>query len=424
MAFKRNLMHFVRNRKEPRIISSSKLSIPETNFNTDLLCDSKNREAIAMNIKCRKGIGDVDKILQLSTNNSTVDKMERTIELAKELNKIPNFTFPKVLEYGNEGKIIKECTKYSTRHDFKQKTFIELAKSLKLLRMEDLGPIAGDKSYILLGDVAQLEEALIQYSIRRLMHNGFKLISVPDVLPTQVIEKCGMIVDGERTLIYSLDDLYGDDLSLSGTAEMALATKLINSNIDFENNLPLKLAAVSRCFRAEISNSAEEQGIYRVHQFTKVEMFACTKECESDNIFKELTEIQERLFTELELPFKIIDMPSHDLGAPAYRKFDIEGWLPGREAFGELSSCSNCTDYQSRRLNIKYRTVNGESKYVHTLNGTACAIPRTIIAICENFQTKDGKIQIPEKLVPFMNGKNVIEKQKIADMRDYKYKCN
>lgn len=181
----------------------------------------------------------------------------------RELNKIPNFTFPNVLEYGNEGKIMKEYDNKTSREgDFPRKSFIELAKSLKLLRMEDLGPIAGEKSYILLGDVAQLEEALIQYTIRRLGQHGFKLISVPDVLPTQVIEKCGLVVDGQRTLIYSLDDFYGDDLSLSGTAEMALATKLINSNFDWEK-LPLKLAAVSRCFRAEISNSADEQGIYR-----------------------------------------------------------------------------------------------------------------------------------------------------------------
>ncbi|XP_063979815.1 uncharacterized protein LOC135163871 [Diachasmimorpha longicaudata] len=423
MALKRNLIHLMRNRRVPCIISS-KLNIPDSNFNTDFLCDPSNRETIVANIKHRKGKGDVDKILQLSTNNFPIDKSERSNQLAKELNKIPNLTFPKVLDYGTEGKIIREYEKFLINSEFKRKSFAELVKSLKLIRMENLGPIAGDKSYILLGDTAQLEEALIQYSIRRLMKNDFKLISVPDILPTQVIEKCGMVVDGERTLIYSLDDLYGDDFSLSGTAEMALATKLINSNIDFKNNLPLKLAAVSRCFRAEISNSAEEQGIYRVHQFTKVEMFACTKECNSDAFFTELTAIQEELFRDLELPFKIIDMPSHELGATAYRKFDIEGWLPGRKAFGELSSCSNCTDYQSRRLNIKYRTANGELKYVHTLNGTACAIPRTLIAICENFQTEDGKIQIPEKLVPFMNGKSVIDKQQIADMRYYKYKCN
>ncbi|XP_011298237.1 serine--tRNA ligase, mitochondrial [Fopius arisanus] len=421
MALKRNLMNFVRTRKEPRVISS-KLNLPESTYNTDFLCDPRNSETIALNIKHRKGIGDVNKIFHLS-KNAGVDSAAK-IELARELNKIPNITFPEVLEYGTEGKVVKDFAPVKLE-DFKgnwPRPFMELARSLKVVRMEDLGPIAGDKSYMLLGDLAQMEEALIQFTIRRLMGYGFKLISVPDILPTQVIEKCGMVVDGERTLVYSLGNFYGDDLSLSGTAEMALATKLINSNWQLEK-LPLRLAAVSRCFRAEISNSAEEQGIYRVHQFTKVEMFACTSENDSDENFMELTKIQEQLFTELGLPFKIIDMPSHELGAPAYRKFDIEGWLPGRKAFGELSSCSNCTDYQSRRLNIKYQTSKGESRYVHTLNGTACAIPRTLIAICENFQTKDGEIQVPDKLVPFMNGKTIIGKQKIADMRDYKYKA-
>ncbi|KAH0555239.1 hypothetical protein KQX54_016323 [Cotesia glomerata] len=153
-------------------------------------------------------------------------------------------------------------------------------------------------------------------------------------------------------------------------------------------------------------------------------MFACTSEDKSSKFLEELLEIQENIFQDLGLGFKIIDMPSHELGAPAYRKIDIEGWLPGKNAYGELSSCSNCTDFQSRRLNIKYKdnNNNNEAKYVHTLNGTACAVPRTLIAICETHQLNNGNIEVPEVLVPFMNGKKIIETQNVGEMRTYKFK--
>ncbi|XP_057327751.1 serine--tRNA ligase, mitochondrial [Microplitis mediator] len=393
--------------------SISTVKIPSPNLDTSYICDPKNRTLISENIKHRKGVGDIDKVLQLSKDPDKKD------EFLKELSRIPNKTDPRVLKYGEEGKILSE-TPLRT-YDFQPQTFIELAKNLKLIRIDQLGPVSGPKSYILLGDLAQLEEALVQFSVKRLLECGFRCISVPDILPKTVIERCGMIVDGDHTLIYTLDKAYGD-VCLSGTAEMALAMHLMNKEIN-EEKLPVKLAAVSRCFRAEASNNAEESGIYRVHQFTKVEMFACASENKSSEFLEEMVKIQENISKDLGLGFKIIDMPSHDLGAPAYRKIDIEGWLPGKNSYGELSSCSNCTDFQSRRLNIRYKnSKSNELKYVHTLNGTACAIPRMLIAICESYQLKDGRIEIPKVLVPFMNGKTIIETQKVGDMRTYKYK--
>lgn len=237
----------------------------------------------------------------------------------KELGKIPNRTAPGVYEYGEEPRVLSECGVKRT-FDFQPLTFNKLAKNLQLVRSEDLGPLSGEKSYMLLGDLAQMEEALIQYSVNKLLDNGFQLISVPDVLPTKVIERCGLIVDGERTLVYSLDSHYGDDYSLSGTAEMALASKLIDSELSV-SELPLKLAAVSRCYRAEISNIAEERGLYRVHQFTKVEMFVCSDPDNSSQSMNELREIQQSLFAPLGIHFKVLDMPAHELGAPAYRYF-------------------------------------------------------------------------------------------------------
>ncbi|XP_034948589.1 serine--tRNA ligase, mitochondrial isoform X2 [Chelonus insularis] len=374
------------NQKKNLQTSTNSGEIPEPEFNEEFYCNPANKDIIKNDINHRKFARDIDKILEL------VNSPKSRQMLLKELEKLPNLTDPRVLEYNKSGKILRACENLK-KFEFTPKTFSELSKSLKLLQMDQLGPIAGPKSYILLGDLAQMEEALIQYTVRRLMKKGFKLVSVPDILPTKIIERCGLVMDNERHLVYNLGQHY-DKLSLSGTAEMALAMKLMNCEINV-HDLPLKLAAVSRCFRAEISNSADEHGIYRVHQFTKVEMFACTDENSSSEFLEELKDIQEDLFTNLGLQFQTIDMPSHELGAPAYRKIDIEGWLPGKKDFGELSSCSNCTDYQSRRLKIRYKNKDGELKYVHTLN---------------------------DKLVPFMNGKSIIEKQNVGDMRIYKQK--
>ncbi|KOC65782.1 Serine--tRNA ligase, mitochondrial [Habropoda laboriosa] len=361
----------------------------------------------------RKSIGNIDKVLELS------EKSELKESFLYELSKIPNQTDPMVLSYGKEPKILKECGS-KPLFDFEPQEFVKIATDLKLLK-QSLGALIGQRGYIFLGDLAELEEVLVHYTIKELMRHGFKLVSVPDIIPTKIIERCGLISDNGRTLVYSLNPFYEQDYSLSGTAEMSLAYKVMNTIFDAAD-LPLKMAAVSRCFRAETSSIIEERGIYRVHQFTKVEMFVCSEHEKSTKQFEELQEIQENLFSSLNLHFRIIDMPPYDLGAPAYRKVDMEGWMPGRKLYGELSSCSNCTDYQSRRLGIKYKTKDGKLLHVHTLNGTACAIPRMLIALCETHQTKHARIKIPEILIPFMNEKNLIKKQPVANMRFHKYK--
>ncbi|XP_039303741.1 serine--tRNA ligase, mitochondrial isoform X1 [Solenopsis invicta] len=396
---------------------NARLLLPEPEYNTDFLCNPVNRDTIFNNIRRRKGIGDIDKVLEYSQDSNNPEKQEL---LLQELRKIPNCTHPAVTEYGNEPRLLKECGR-KPEFDFEPQEFAELVTNLKAIRTNTLGPITGQKSYILLGDLAELEEALIHYSLRRLMKYGFKLLSVPDIIPTKIIERCGLIVDDGRTLVYNLDSYYGDDYSLSGTAEMSLASKLMNTVLSHDM-LPLKLAAVSRCYRAEGSGVLEERGIYRVHQFTKVEMFICSEPNQSEDVFQDLQNIQEKLFSSLGLHFRIMDMPPLDLGSPAYRKCDMEGWMPGRKLYGELSSCSNCTDYQSRRLNIKYRMKNGNVTHVHTLNGTACAIPRMLIALCETYQTKHHRIAVPIELMSLMKGKTLIKKQPVADMRIYKYK--
>lgn len=219
-----------------------------------------------------------------------------------------------------------------------------------------------------------------------------------------------MDTDSERNQVYRL---LPSNLCLSGTSEMALAGYFAGSRIK-SSQLPIKVTAVSKCFRAETSNIHEERGIYRVHQFTKVEMFSVCRPSESSSILEEFKDIEVKLFENLGLHFKLLDMPPFELGAPAYRKYDIEAWMPGREIWGEISSCSNCTDYQSRRLNIR---VDDTDEFAHTVNGTACAIPRMLIAIVESFQRKDGSIEIPKALRHLMKKDSIVKRKVIPELR-------
>jgi len=236
-------------------ITGTKLHMPEPEYNIDFLCNSANRNIILTNIRKRKGIGDIDKVIEYS------NRPEKRELFLQELSKIPNCSHPAILDYGDKPRLLKKCGK-KLEYDFELEDFIKLVTNLKAIRVHNLGPSCGQRSYVLLGDLAQLEEALVQYTIRKLMTHGFNLLSVPDIIPTQIIERCGLITDHDRTLVYNLDSSYGSDYSLSGTAEMSLANKLINSSFSY-NELPLKVAAVSRCYRAEGSSTHSEKGMYR-----------------------------------------------------------------------------------------------------------------------------------------------------------------
>ncbi|XP_028028065.1 serine--tRNA ligase, mitochondrial [Bombyx mandarina] len=397
------------------------------NYNLQYYCNPKNHEEIKQNIKIRKGVGDVDRVMQLykiitktSEDNHEYERIKQ--DLYEALSILPNKTHPFV-KGKFEPHIAHEINKKKDFGEYKPFEFSEITRLLNLMRIEKLGHTCGHKSYYFFGELAELEEALIKYTVKKLLDDGFQLISVPDILASNVLESCGMSVKSDRTQIYSLDPHHhGTDLCLSGTAEMSLAGLLANS-VHNINDLPLKLAAVSRCYRAETSNLAEERGIYRVHQFNKVEMFVVTTSEQSEEMLEVIRNTQEQIFTPLGISVRVLDMPPYELGAAAYRKYDMEAWMPGRQAYGEISSCSNCTDYQSRRLNITYKTLNDEYCYVHTLNGTACAIPRMLIALIETHQHPKGKIIIPETIQKFMNGKKFIMKNtKVPELKLLKIK--
>ncbi|MCH7751537.1 MAG: serine--tRNA ligase [Planctomycetes bacterium] len=276
---------------------------------------------------------------------------------------------------------------------------VELAQQHDLIDFEGGARIAGHGFYFLKNEAALLELALQQYAMELLVGAGFVPMITPDLARGEILQGIGFIPRGPETQIYSIEN---HDLNLVATAEITLGGLYSGEVIDAEQ-LPIKLCGISHCFRTEAGAAGRaSRGLYRVHQFTKIEMFAFTLPEQSEDMHNYFCDLECQLFDGLGIPYRVIDTASGDLGGPAYRKFDLEAWMPGRGnggEFGEVTSASNCTDYQARRLNIRYK-VKGEkgTRFVHTLNGTAVAISRALIAILENCQQPDGTVVIPEVL--------------------------
>jgi seryl-tRNA synthetase len=276
---------------------------------------------------------------------------------------------------------------------------VALAEQHNLIDFEGGARVAGHGFYFLKNEAAQLELALQHYTLDLLIREGFTPVITPDVARGDVLKGVGFIPRGPETQIYSVEN---HDLNLVATAEITLGGLYAGLVIEAEK-LPIKLCGISHCFRTEAGAAGRaSRGLYRVHQFTKVEMFAFTLPGQSDDMHNYFRELECEIFEGLGIPYRVLDIATGDLGGPAYRKFDLEAWMPGRGSageYGEVTSTSNCTDYQSRRLDIRYK-VKGEkgTQLVHTLNGTAVAISRALIAILENYQQADGSILIPEVL--------------------------
>jgi seryl-tRNA synthetase len=244
-----------------------------------------------------------------------------------------------------------------------------------------------------------LELALQQYALEKLIGEGFTPMVTPDLARGDVLKGIGFIPRGPETQIYSVEN---HDLNLVATAEITLGGLYAGEVIE-EEKLPIKLCGISHCFRTEAGAAGRaSRGLYRVHQFTKVEMFAFTLPDQSDAMHNYFRDLECEIFDGLGIPYRVLDIATGDLGGPAYRKFDLEAWMPGRGnggEYGEVTSASNCTDYQSRRLDIRFKRKNEKGTHlVHTLNGTAIAVSRALIAILENYQQADGSVLIPEVL--------------------------
>jgi seryl-tRNA synthetase len=320
------------------------------------------------------------------------------------LKAIPNLTHPDVPVGGEDAAVeLRRGATAVREFDFQPLDHVALGETLQLFDFEAGARVAGHGFYFLTGDGVLLELALQRYAVELLQQEGFRLMTTPDLARDTILEGTGFMPRGPETQIYSVA---GSDLSLVATAEITLGGAYHERIFDAAD-LPLTLCGISHCFRTEAgAHGRATRGLYRVHQFTKVEMFAFTAPEGSDAMHQRLLDLECRLFDGLEIPYRVLDIASGDLGGPAYRKFDLEAWMPGRGEggeWGEVTSTSNCTDYQARRLGIRCKTQGQKgTSFVHTLNGTAVAISRAIIAILENHQRADGSVKIPAALVPWM----------------------
>lgn len=282
---------------------------------------------------------------------------------------------------------------------FTPKSHVELATQHDLIDFERGAKVAGTKFYFLKNQLAILEQALTHWAFQQIVAEGYTPMITPDLAKDEIIIGAGYTPRGPETQIYSIENT---DISLVGTAEIALGGYHRDEILDAAL-LPIKYVGISHCFRTEAGAYGRESfGLYRVHQFSKVEMFVFCKPEQSDALLEALRRIEQMLFGELGLAYRVVDICGGDLGGPAYRKYDLEAWMWGRGegagGWGEVTSASNCTDYQARRLNVRYRKDDGKTTFVHTLNGTGMVMTRPLIAILEQGQQADGTIIVPEAL--------------------------
>ena len=327
------------------------------------------------------------------------DELDKTILCLQ--GGIPNLSHPNA-PVGEDDKSNLELRKGQhepPRFDFEPLDHVDLAEKLDLIDFEGGARVAGAGFYFLKNDAVLLELALQQYALQMLAGEGFTPVTTPDLAYTEILHGTGYIPRGPETQIYSIEN---SNLNLVATAEITIGGLLSGQTVDAEE-LPLKICGTSHCFRTEAGAAGRaSRGLYRVHQFTKVEMFAFTLPDQSEAMLDHFCDLECRIFDGLGIPYRVVDTATGDLGGPAYRKFDLEAWMPGRGEngeYGEVTSTSNCTDYQARRLNVRFKR-KGEkgTQFVHTLNGTALAISRALIAVLENHQQTDGSILIPEAL--------------------------
>ncbi len=354
------------------------------------LDDAKRQELIQAGKKIKEDIAEVEKELA-----------QVEIDLDAAARQIPNMIHPDA-PIGKLDTENLEVKKVGTprKFDFEPKDHVQLAEELDLLDFDRGTKVSGPKFYYLKNEAVFLEQALIQYALNILRKHGFELFITPDVAREEILKGIGFNPRGNESNVYSIED---EGTCLVATAEITLGGYHSGEILD-KAKLPLMYGGLSHCFRREAGAAGQfSKGLYRVHQFDKVEMFVYSTPEQSDALHHKLREIEEEIFSGLGLPFHVVDTCSGDLGAPAYRKWDLEAWMPGRNGgeYGEVTSTSNCTDYQARRLNIKYKDDDGKNKYVHTLNGTAIAVGRAMLAILENYQNEDGSVTIPPVLVPF-----------------------
>ena len=414
-------------RSEPeRIVDMLKNRNTEIDISELLTVDKKRRELItelesykmkrnrvSQEISTKKSQGgDISEILTEMKNISTkIEKLQDTVKVSQDdynnrLESIPNLIHDSV-PIGKDEKANKEVENWQpeTGLNKNSRDHIELSEKNNLVDLERASKISGSRFYFLKNSLVRMNYALIAFALDYISKKGYAMLQPPYLMNRKPMSGAVILSDFEE-VIYKIED---QDLYLIGTSEHALAAMHLEE-IFSKEDLPRKYVSVSPCFRKEAgSHGRDTKGIFRVHQFEKVEIFSITDPKSSWTQHEEILEDVKQFYKELEIPYRVMLLSSGDMGKVASKTFDIEAWLPGQNNYRELVSCSNCTDFQSRRLGIKYRNKpHEESVLTHTLNSTLTATERTLVAILENFQNEDGSITIPKVLRTYMNNQKEI----------------
>jgi len=354
----------------------------------------------------------IDEAKELKNKIQSLEDDLKQVEIKREeiLMQLPNLPLDDVPVGKDESEnvVLWEVGK-KPKFDFQPKDHLELGKFLDLIDFETAAKVSGSNFFYLKNQAALLEFALINYAFDILTKEGFIPLITPDLAREKFYKGTGYMPQGPEAQTYEIKDT---DLGLIATAEIALAG-IHSDEILNEKDLPKKYAGFSHCFRLEAGSYGKySKGLYRIHQFSKVEMYVYCLPEQSEKMHQHLLSLEEKIFQGLGIPYRVVEMCTGDLGAQAAKKYDLEAWMSGRNDWGEITSTSNTTDYQARRLNIRYKPLkpkisNLKLDYVHTLNGTAIATSRAIIAILENYQQKDGSVLVPKALQKYLNFKKI-----------------
>jgi len=371
----------------------------------------RNKISHEINLLKKEGKSIEEKIKEAKEIPVKIKKLEEELgnveaKITAYLYRLPNLLHESVpIGESEEDNVVVKTWGSKPKFDFKPRDHIDLALSLDLVDIERAAKVSGARFYYLKKDLVQLNYALIKFALDMMEEKGFILFQPPYMVRRKVIESATDLADFED-VIYKIEE---EDLYLIPTSEHALLGLHMNEILS-SDELPLRYSAISPCFRKEAgTHGRDTKGIFRVHQFEKVEQFIFCKPEESWKEHELLLANAEEIFQKLRIPYRVVNVCTGDIGTVAAKKYDIEAWLPGQGKYREVVSCSNCTDYQARRAKIRYRAKPNEpTKFVHTLNSTLLATERALIAIMENYQQEDGSIKIPEVLVKYMNGKREI----------------
>jgi seryl-tRNA synthetase len=413
---KKNIIKKFQNEKIPLVDKLKKLDDKwkKIKFEEEKIRAEKNNLSKRIN-SIKKKNKDSSKLIKEAKElpKKIIEKEKERKKLELEIRqlqiKIPNIISTNVPIGKDESENISdEYIGKIKKFDFQVKNHVEILERLNLVDFNSSAKVSGTGFYYLEGDLAFLNQALIRFGIEKMISKGFKYVETPLLLREGIIDSVTDLKDKEEQ-IYVVED--SPKMALIGTSEHSLIGRYTNQEIPYKN-LPIKQTSYSMCFRKEIgSHGIDEKGLFRTHQFNKIEMIVICLPKESEKFYKKLKEITIEIFKELEIPIRVLKICSGDLGDLKYEQVDIEAYSPRKKGYFEVGSCSNLTDSQSRKLKISTR-INGEKITPHTLNNTAIATSRALVAIIENNQQKDGSIKIPKVLRKYMNNKKIIKYEK------------